>query len=125
MSRDEAAMGRRKSARTPEDPGYTRALARRGQTTGILTEELRRMIDAGDPRLGRMGQCSTDPFESMQLQRRRDEKAWHDGSEEGVFRHVLRIFLVMIVRPMIVIGLMIFLMHSRLSRVVMMNHETP
>lgn len=83
------------------------------------------MIDAGDPRLGRAGQRDIYPRESMELQRRGDEKAGHDGSEGVVFRHVLRIFLIMTVRPMIVLGLIILLMRCCLSRVVVMNQKAP
>jgi hypothetical protein len=60
------------------------------------------MIDAGCARLDRSSCRDNDRREQMKLHRRWDEKSRDDRSEGGVFRHVLRIFLLITIVAVIV-----------------------
>ncbi len=68
----------------------------------MLTDELRRMVDARCARLDSPSGRDIDRREHTKRHRRRHEKSRNDCSEGRVFRHVLRILLIIAIMAVIV-----------------------
>ena len=88
-----------------------------------LGEKLRRVIDPDRQRPEALRGRDVHRREQLQLDRHRHIGAGHDRGKSRVLRHVLRVFLVMLIRAMTRIGAVMRMMRPGRGCVVVMHEE--
>ena len=82
------------------------------------------MVDSDRARLSRLRDGRINRADEVKLTQLRHDDAGHNSDNRRVFRHVIRILLLVLVRRMMMIGVIIVVMRNRF-RVMMMSVESP